>query len=91
VRESDYVCLCEGKSSEQHALWMFCAGNGEAVDPLILKRVCGELVCDGPPQLAILHRHLNKWCPLFSLCDVMSVGKDKIICVCGVGENGCTV
>jgi hypothetical protein len=72
------IAKAKAKGDGQDVSWTYCAGNGETVDPLILDGVRGEVVCEGPPQLAILHHHNTKWCPLFSLCNVMGVSKKKM-------------
>jgi hypothetical protein len=69
----------QANSSEQYVCWMSCTGNGEAVDPLILKGVRGEVVCDEQQQLTILHHHLTKWYPLFALCNVSEKEKMFVI------------
>jgi hypothetical protein len=51
-----------------------CAVNGEAVDPLTLDGVCGEVVCEGLPQLAILSHHRKN---LGHLCSLLSTGSSS--------------
>jgi hypothetical protein len=61
--------------------------NGEAVDPLTPDGVCGEVVCEGLPQLATLSHHRTN---LGHLCSLSSTGSSSSSSSSRVSSNSST-